>query len=350
MNKNENNNLFPSFLTHPKFGIFRHVLLLFIVGAVAFQLSSPEYLLGNKAYAAGQFLLFAGVVYLNIYALTPCFLFRGKVFQYIISVFISIIIVICLIIILQYITIVVETENYQPAQPLLLTLLNIFSVIISLGLIIAGTSAILLFKQGVMYEQRIIELENITVRSELEQLKNQINPHFLFNMLNNANELSKENANEAAHILFKLNDLLKYQLDDSAKDEILLSADIQFLTDLLKLEKIRRDNFDYIISTEGNINSTVVPPLLFTPFVENALKHGNDKKSYIHLYFNVENEGIKFVCVNSKPALTGKNKKNVGGLGLANIKRRLKLLYGQSYSLEITENENIYTVKLYVKK
>jgi sensor histidine kinase YesM len=350
MSKNENNNLFPGFLINPKFGIFRHVLLLFIAGAIAFQLSFPEYFSGNKAYAAGQFLLFAGIVYLNIYVLTPCFLFRGKIFQYIISVFISIIIIVCLIIILQYITIVAETENYQPVQPLLLSLLNIFSVIISLGLIIAGTSAILLFRQWAMHEQRIVELENITVRSELEQLKNQINPHFLFNMLNNANELSKENPDEAAHILFKLSDLLKYQLNESAKDEILLSADIQFLNDLLKLEKIRRDNFDYIISTEGNINSTVVPPLLFIPFVENALKHGNDKKSYIHLYFNVENEGIKFVCVNSKPTLTGKNENNVGGLGLANSKRRLKLLYDQSYSLEITENEITYTVKLYLKK
>jgi LytS/YehU family sensor histidine kinase len=168
-------------------------------------------------------------------------------------------------------------------------------------------------------------------------------------MLNNANELSKDKPNEAAQIIFRLNDLLKYQLNDSVKDKIKLSDDIQFLTDLLNLEEIRRDNFEFTVSTEGDINAIAVPPLLFTPFVENALKHGNDKKSYIHLDFKIENEWMNFTCINSKPTIIKKNEYKIGGLGLSNIKRRLELLYGQSHSLKIIENETTYTVKLYLK-
>lgn len=349
MNKIRNNNILPNFLINPKFSVFRHLLLLLVVATIAFQLSSAEYLSGSKEYAIGQFLLFSGIVYLNIYVLAPCLLFQNKLFQYVISVFVAIVIVVCLIVVLQYITVVSENDNYQPTQSLLLSLINVFSVIISLGLIVVGTSALLLFKQWIMQEQRISELDNITVQSELEQLKNQINPHFLFNMLNNANELSKEKPNEAAQIIFRLNDLLKYQLNDSVKDKIKLSDDIQFLTDLLNLEEIRRDKFEFTISTKGDINNIVVPPLLFTPFVENALKHGNDKNSYIHLDFNTENEWINFTCINSKPAIIQKNEHRIGGLGLANIKRRLELLYGQSHTLEIIENETMYTVKLYLK-
>lgn len=353
MVKNKHNktdkSVLPGFLTNPRYSIFRHILLLFVVATIAFQLSSPEYLSGSKMYAVGQFILFTGVVYFNIYVLVPYLLFKNKLLKYILSVFVAIIVVVCIIVILQYITTVAGVKNYQPSSSLLISLLNVISVIISLSLIIAGSSAILLFQQWIMHEQRIGALENITMQSELEQLKNQINPHFLFNMLNNANELTKENPNEAAQIIFKLNDLLKYQLNDSAKDEILLSADIRFLTDLLNLEKIRRDNFEFTISAEGEINNVVIPPLLFIPFVENALKHGNDKKSYIHLFFNVENDELNFACTNSKPIVIKTNEDKVGGLGLANIKRRLELLYGKSYTLEIIENETTYTVKLYLK-
>lgn len=219
MNKGNDNGIFHDFLINPKFSIIRHLLLLFLVATIAFQLSSAEYLSGSKAYAIGQFLLFSGIVYLNIYVLAPALLLKNKLLQYVIAVFMAVLLVICLIVFLQYMTIVAGNKNYQPSQPLLLSLINVLSVVISLGLIVAGSSTILLFKQWITHEQRIGELENITVKSELEQLKNQINPHFLFNMLNNANELCKENPDEAAQIIFKLNDLLKYQLSDSSKDK-----------------------------------------------------------------------------------------------------------------------------------
>jgi hypothetical protein len=125
------------------------------------------------------------------------------------------------------------------------------------------------------------------------------------------------------------------------KEQIFLNADIHFLTDYLNLEKIRRDNFEFSISTKGDIANQLIPPLLFIPFVENAVKYSLDSenKSYIYLSFEVERSILYFVCINSKPDKKIKPQKS-GGLGLANVKRRLELIYNEKYTLDIKEDEN----------
>ena len=170
------------------------------------------------------------------------------------------------------------------------------------------------------------------MQTELQQLKNQINPHFLFNMLNNANILVKEDPDEASQILGKLNDLLRYQFNDSTRKEVSLNADIQFLTSFLELEKVRRDH-------------VCVPPLLFIPFVENAVKHNpdSDNLSYVHIYFTLHDHELSFRCENSKPSVPVKRE---GGIGLANVRRRLELLYGSGYTLEIKDLATTYSVNL----
>ena len=193
---------------------------------------------------------------------------------------------------------------------------------------------------------RIDKLESTTLQSELKFLKNQINPHFLFNMLNNANVLIKRNPEEASKVLFKLEDLLRYQINDSSRERGFLASDIRFLNDYLNLEKIRRDHFQFTVEQEGDIDSIWIQPLLFIPFVENAVKHSFDSEhpSSVHLSFKVEENRLEFRCENSTPAVAVSNK--VGGIGLANIQRRLGLLYPDRYELEQIENENRYIVIL----
>lgn len=333
------------FLINPRFRLLRHLLLLLIISVIAFQQSIEEYLYGNTLYAVSLFLAFAGIVYINIYVLAPRFLFKNKFLLYIGLTLGVIVLLLLMLIILQLFVRNRNLDVYQDIPPFL-PFLNILSSIISMGLIIAGSSTLLLLQKWVLHEQQIKSLEKVTIQSELDQLKNQINPHFLFNMLNNANELTKENPDKAADILFKLNDLLKYQINDRAKEYVLLSEEIQFLSDLLNLEKIRRDNFEFIVSVKGDINEIRIPPFLFITFVENALKHGNDKKSYIHLYFNVSDEKLDFTCINSKPTHYTERDMQSGGIGLMNVKRRLELLYGQNYALEIKESEIMYHVRL----
>ncbi|WP_343704228.1 histidine kinase [Chitinophaga sp.] len=217
------------------------------------------------------------------------------------------------------------------------------------ALLLAASSSIKLFQKGMMDKQLIYELERSKTYAELEQLKNQINPHFLFNTLNNANVLTKKDPEKASQVLMKLSDLLRYQLYDSAREKVLLTSDIHFLEDFLNLEKVRRDSFDFLISKEGDLSGVQIPPLLFISFVENAVKHNNDatRSSYVNLYFNVRNNELFFTCINSKPVLKSVN--NAGGLGLANVKRRLELLFPAAHSLNIEDDPERYCVTLTIK-
>ncbi|WP_262713765.1 sensor histidine kinase [Pseudobacter ginsenosidimutans] len=161
--------------------------------------------------------------------------------------------------------------------------------------------------------------------------------------------LTKTNPEKASQVLMKLSDLLRYQLYDSARDKVLLTSDIHFLEDLLNLEKVRRDSFDFLISKEGDLSGVQIPPLLFISFVENAVKHNNDatKSSYVNLYFDVRNNELFFRCVNSRPMLKPVN--NTGGLGLTNIRRRLELLFPATHDLHIEDDPERYSVTLTIK-
>ena len=166
-------------------------------------------------------------------------------------------------------------------------------------------------------------------------------------MLNNANVLIKRNPEEASKVLFKLEDLLRYQINDSSRERVSLASDIRFLNDYLNLEKIRRDNFRLTMEQEGDIESIWIQPLLFIPFVENAVKHSFDSEhpSSVRISFKVDDNRLEFHCENSKPSVAV-SKGKVGGIGLANIQRRLGLLYPDRYQLELKEDETRYSVIL----
>lgn len=317
------------FLISSKYRIYRHLLLIVVISCVLYN-STPE--ITEPTLILVFFLV---LFYINMYLLVPKFLFKNKNLQY----FLSVLVVIVLSAIGGYFFNSATEENS----------LNIplFSFLILI--LIAASSSLKLFQKGMTDRQLIDELEKSKTYAELEQLKNQINPHFLFNMLNNANVLTKKDPEKASQILMKLSDLLRYQLYDSARDKVLLTSDIHFLEDFLNLEKVRRDSFDFLISKEGNLSGVQVPPLLFISFVENAVKHNNDtsKSSYVNLFFNIRNDELLFKCVNSKPIL--KSVGNTGGLGLANIKRRLELLFPLNHSLKIEDDSETYCVTLTIK-
>jgi LytS/YehU family sensor histidine kinase len=181
-------------------------------------------------------------------------------------------------------------------------------------------------------------------------LKKQINPHFLFNTLNNANVLTQKDPEKASQVLMKLSDLLRYQLYDSARNKVFLTSDIHFLEDFLNLEKIRRDNFDFSITLNGELQGVEVAPLLFITFVENAVKHNIDAEnsSYVYLFFSVIDDELNFHCINSKPHIRVAKSKN-GGLGLTNVMRRLELLYPGRHELKVTDTLETFNVHLTIK-
>ncbi len=322
-------NLLFRFLISPERRIFRHLLLIVFIGAVLYNSASVI------ANPIAVFVYFILLFYVNMYVLVPKLLFRNKNFEYCLSV-ISILVIVA---IGGYFINPFNKENG----------LNIPLFAFLTALLLAASASIKLFQKGMMDKQLIHELEQSKTYAELEQLKNQINPHFLFNMLNNANVLTKKDPEKASQVLMKLSDLLRYQLYDSARDKVLLTSDIHFLEDFLNLEKVRRDSFDFLISKEGDLSGVQIPSLLFISFVENAVKHNNDatKPSYVNLYFDVRNDELFFKCINSKPMLKSVN--NTGGLGLINVKRRLELLFPATHSLHIEHDSARYCVTLIIK-
>ena len=270
---------------------------------------------------------------------------KNRLLTYAFGVILVSLIIIVAVAVFQILTVEVTTTAVH--SQLIPILINAISGVLAMGFTIAGMSAILLLRHWILYNQRVDELQSATLHSELRFLKNQINPHFLFNMLNNANVLIRKNPVEASQVLFKLEDLLRYQMNDNFREHVPLRSDIRFLNDYLNLEKIRRDHFDYSITEEGEIDAIQLPALLFIPFVENAVKHNFDSEhpSYVHLFFKIDNDRLEFRCENSKPAIAIA-KSRVGGIGLTNIRRRLELLYPGRYLLEVAETENQYTVTL----
>jgi len=317
------------FLISSKYRIYRHLLLIAIISFVLYN-STPE--ISEPTLILCSFLL---MLYFNMYILVPKLLFKNKNTLYSLSV-------VGIIIISAIGGYLFNTLSDKGDLNI-----SLFSSLIVV--LVAASSSVKLFQKWMVDKQLIDELEKSKTYAELEQLKNQINPHFLFNMLNNANVLTKKDPEKASQILMKLSDLLRYQLYDSTRDKVLLTSDIHFLEDFLNLEKVRRDSFDFLISKEGNLSGVQIPPLLFISFVENAVKHNNDatKSSYVNLFFDVRNDELFFKCINSKPVLKSVN--NTGGLGLTNIRRRLELLFPASHYLVIEENSETYCVNLTIK-
>ncbi|SIN70330.1 sensor histidine kinase [Chitinophaga niabensis] len=322
-------NILFRFLISPDRRIFRHLLFIVFIGTVLYNSTS---IIANPIAVFAYFII---LFYVNMYVLVPKLLFRNRNIEYGLSVLgILVVVAIC----------GSFFNPFNKGNALNIPLFSFLTV-----LLLAASSSIKLFQKGMRDKQMIYELERSKTYAELEQLKNQINPHFLFNMLNNANVLTKKDPDKASEVLMKLSDLLRYQLYDSARDKVLLTSDIHFLEDFLNLEKIRRDSFDFLISKDGDLSGVQIPPLLFISFVENAVKHNNDatRSSYVNLYFDVRNDELFFKCINSKPMLRSVN--NTGGLGLANVKRRLQLLFPETHSLHIEDGSESYCVTLTIK-
>lgn len=328
------------FFISKKHRLYRHLLLMSFSMLVLYY-SPSDYTEPTETY--NRIVTFFQIMllsYTNMYFFVPRFLFKRKYISYGVAVLVSMFI----ISFIHRVSAHFFRPNLLPHENDNINFLTFSFVILVLTI---ASAAVKLFQQWISDAQLIHDLEQAKTNSELEQLKNQINPHFLFNMLNNANVLTKKDPDKASQVLMKLSDLLRYQLYDSARENVFLTSDIHFLEDFLNLEKIRRDRFDFIISKEGDLNGVQVPPLLFISFVENAVKHNNDseKTSYVNLEFKNHNGELFFRCINSKPILKA-IKTNSGGLGLANIKRRLQLLFPSSHLLKIEDSEETFSVTL----
>ncbi len=195
------------------------------------------------------------------------------------------------------------------------------------------------------------DLESQNLQSELKFLKSQINPHFLFNTLNSLYALTLKKSDLAPEIVLKLSEMMRYMLYECNEKEVPLSKEINYMKNYLELEKLRHGNKMLIdLKINGEINDQKIAPLMLIPFIENSFKHGINNQisqGFVNLELNVKNGDLQMELENSKsPSLPKVNGKRSGGIGLANVKRRMAILYPERHHLDISESPNTYKIEL----
>lgn len=305
-----------------------------------------------------QTLIYVAIFYINYLWLIPRFFIRGNKRYYFISA--------ALVIVSFYF--VIETANtyifpkqaqdrkieaefdklskeaHFPKPP---KQWHIYNYLLTSFLISGFSLGLKLTNKYIENEKQRKELEQERLNSELAFLKNQISPHFFFNTLNNIYSLVQINTDDAQKSILKLSKLMRYLLYETEHGNVQLSQEIEFMKNYLDLMKLRlTQKVELKVSFPEQYTDVSIPPLLFIPFIENALKHGVSYRehSYIHILMDVSEREIAFNCSNS--VATKNEATSDSGIGLENIRKRLALLFPQKHALKITQTDTAFQVEL----
>lgn len=196
--------------------------------------------------------------------------------------------------------------------------------------------------------KRIDNLQAIQLKTELQFLKAQIQPHFFFNTLNNLYALTLENSKQAPDVVLKLSKIMEYVLYEAKEPEIKLLNEINYIQNYIDLEKLRYENNLHVeINIFGNIENINIPPLLFLTFIENCFKHGGEENGNLRILIEFKitrNGALQFLVSNNFNPL--KHNENKHGIGNENILRRLELLYNDNFTLTVKMIKQRYIVEL----
>jgi LytS/YehU family sensor histidine kinase len=198
-------------------------------------------------------------------------------------------------------------------------------------------------------ENKKKQLENEKLIAELNYLKAQINPHFLFNTLHNLNYLVYAKSEKATDVIIKLSNIMRYMIYDASKDKVMLKKEIEYMHDYIHLEKIRLNHaFQIDFMVEGNISDREIAPLVFITFLENAFKHGvSDLEANCWIKVRIRSyPGELIYEVTNRKLKSNHNVKLKSGFGLENLRKRLDLGYAGLHQLTISDNEDIFYVNL----
>ncbi|MBB1284147.1 histidine kinase [Flavisolibacter sp. BT320] len=217
-------------------------------------------------------------------------------------------------------------------------------------LVIAGMAVKLLTDYNAA-QKRLLQIAREKAETELNFLKSQINPHFLFNSLNAVYFLIDKNNAEARRALHKFSEMLRYQLYEVKDVKIDIEKEISYLQDYIGLQQLRIENCDVTVQIEPSVKGFAIEPLLLLPFVENSFKHlshfSNGSRNTVSIALTRKNGEMQFSIQNTTEAKV--SSQPYGGIGLTNVKRRLELLYPQKHQLEVAETDGWYRVQLKLK-
>ena len=311
---------------------------------------------GNKSFIETlQFSLFLmpitiATTYISIYKLIPEYLINKRYFHFILYSTYTFIISAYLVMVSMFFSLIYlsnfQYEDMAPATK------NVFFVLSAVYLVTFVAGSIKLVKinlnnieQNALLKTKILQTQLRLKEQELNYLKMQIHPHFLFNTLNTLYGFALKKEDETPEMILKLSNLLDYLLYQTDKQEVLLTEEIAHIQDYISLEKMRfNETLKVVFNTSIEDENQKIAPMLLLPFIENSFKHGKIKNGFLDISINLENnvDKLNFKVENSADSLEIENK----GIGLENIRKRLELIYPNKHSLTIKPSSTSFEIQL----
>lgn len=302
----------------------------------------------GKATANGfvQLLVTMAIAYLNYFIFLPRFLVHKKVWKYLIEFFLPFIILVAARIHLQ--RFLIDGYTYQRMH--FYSTFYIVEVIVITLFITIFVSMLRFAADWFELAARQKEIENERLLAELNFLKAQINPHFLFNTLNNLYYLAYTQSANTTEVIAKLSQMMRYMIYDSNYLQVPLTKEIEYMQNYISLERLRlNDQIPISFNIHGNVEGVLIAPLIFITFLENAFKHGvsnNDKGAFVKVDMKLEGKQCIYTVENSKLASLKPEAEEKSGIGLQNLKRRLDLSYPDRFTLHTEDKPDRYSVQL----
>jgi two-component system LytT family sensor kinase len=289
-------------------------------------------------------LLLAVSVYINLLVLLPFFFKKRRYFLFSLFEILNIALFICLN---YFISLAFEGKQRHFLNEIIAEFILVLVFLVITTLIKFTRDSLAL--QDANLKIKEIERENMV--SELRALKAQINPHFFFNTLNSIYSFSLDKSEKTPELILKLSELMRYILYETRDDYVSMERQLDFLRNYIYLEQLRTDEKIKIeMEIEGKHTDLMVAPLLFIPFIENAFKHvakEKDNSSFIRISFDLTKpDSVIFTVKNKKYDSTPPIKEKKEGIGLANVRKRLNLLYPSKHELIISDTGDVFEVKL----
>lgn len=287
------------------------------------------------------------IAYLNLHHFLPKYLLRKRYLAYFSAVMVSVLgylVVQSLFDFYLYGYVIGPMRNSRLIEALSY---NFFSTLWYLGLMLALKLSLDWYGQQLIIQKITVEKLN----AEVDFLRAQINPHFLFNILNNLYALTLKKSDLAPDVVLKLSEMMEYMLYDSTDEKVLLEKEVTYLKNYIELERLRFSGEAAIsLEVDASLNGHRIAPLLLLPLVENAFKHGLSQQvenSWLRVNIALDKSTLTVVIENSKPpSMVSKTK---GGIGLGNLRKRLELLYPERHHLQLEDRKNSFVAELVIE-
>ncbi|RUT78522.1 sensor histidine kinase [Ancylomarina longa] len=296
-------------------------------------------------------LCFAFAVYSNLYVLLPYLFKRQRFFSYVISLLsvVSISAFIINFLLVYPLNNFVKGERFFEEITFVVWFNFAFFTMIYVGI----TSFLSLMREWFVFQKvsdQFKDIEREKLEAELKALKSQINPHFLFNTLNNLYSLTLDKSDKAPGMVLQLSDMMRYILYECNERFVLLEKELGFVKNYLDLQKIRLDETIPVnLEVRGNTGEHKVAPLLFEPLIENAFKHGaygKNNHGFVNILFNFEQKDQLSLFIENRFHDDWQSKDSDNGIGIKNVMRRLELIYPNKHDIEINKEGDLFRVNL----